>query len=478
MQLEDVRLLVHSDNQGTIGAVNKGRSPNSWINLSVRRLYSTLSRAGSWVHKTRYCRSPLVSQRFFRMFYTMNNRAFFGFAPTGVGAGNRDPRSQVEPKPISPIGRIPHRSYIKILLPGNVIAMSSLRPKVSAKQRLHKWNTPYSLRKREEESQIWSEEIRRLASDAIEGGTTDSTKSTYAAGLLRFNQFCDHLKIPEEQRMPIDPILLSAFIGKYKGSRSGNTIKSWLAGLRAWHLANGAPWLGDDARVKWARKTANREGAHHRREARAPVSDTHMRVLQKGLDLKTPKGAAVWGCACCSQYGCRRLGETTVPSQKGFNPKFHARRSTRIDFKTIEDGVISCAVDLPWTKSTREAGGLMSLTQRPFDKDGICPISALKNHITVNKDVPDHFSLFAYIDENGLSKHLTKESTILRHHSYSNYWNATNGAVELLLAGVPPEIVAQIGGWTSRIKISITDSKPVSNNFAFLIESLPIYLIS
>lgn len=36
-------ILIHSDNQGTIGAVDKGRSGNRHINLSIRRTYSVLS---------------------------------------------------------------------------------------------------------------------------------------------------------------------------------------------------------------------------------------------------------------------------------------------------------------------------------------------------------------------------------------------------------------------------------------------------
>jgi hypothetical protein len=36
-------VLIHSDNQGTIGAMDKGRSPNYHINLSVRRTYTTFS---------------------------------------------------------------------------------------------------------------------------------------------------------------------------------------------------------------------------------------------------------------------------------------------------------------------------------------------------------------------------------------------------------------------------------------------------
>ena len=43
MGLRHCRLLIHSDNQGTIGALEKGHSPNSHINLSVCRTYLVLS---------------------------------------------------------------------------------------------------------------------------------------------------------------------------------------------------------------------------------------------------------------------------------------------------------------------------------------------------------------------------------------------------------------------------------------------------
>ena len=42
MGLKNVHLLIHSDNQGAIGALDKGRSPNYHINLSIRRLYTVL----------------------------------------------------------------------------------------------------------------------------------------------------------------------------------------------------------------------------------------------------------------------------------------------------------------------------------------------------------------------------------------------------------------------------------------------------
>jgi hypothetical protein len=41
--LQSMRVVIHSDNQGTIGAMGKGRSLNYHINMSLRRCYSILT---------------------------------------------------------------------------------------------------------------------------------------------------------------------------------------------------------------------------------------------------------------------------------------------------------------------------------------------------------------------------------------------------------------------------------------------------
>ena len=43
MGVNNVTLLIHSDNQGTIGSIGKGRSRNFHINLSIRRAYVVLA---------------------------------------------------------------------------------------------------------------------------------------------------------------------------------------------------------------------------------------------------------------------------------------------------------------------------------------------------------------------------------------------------------------------------------------------------
>lgn len=43
MGIGNTRLIIYSDNQGTIGPFEKGRSRNFHINLSVRRTYAVLA---------------------------------------------------------------------------------------------------------------------------------------------------------------------------------------------------------------------------------------------------------------------------------------------------------------------------------------------------------------------------------------------------------------------------------------------------
>lgn len=128
--------------------------------------------------------------------------------------------------------------------------------------------------------------------------------------------------------MPASYSLLCAFIGKHKGLQSGNTIRSWMSGLRSWHVVNHAPWYGDDEWVQLARVSANKEGTKHKKPLRAPVSIEHLSALLRVLDLSNPFHAAVFAIALCTFFACRRLGETTVTTAAAFDEQYNVLRST------------------------------------------------------------------------------------------------------------------------------------------------------
>ena len=225
--------------------------------------------------------------------------------------------------------------------------------------------------------------------------------------------------------MPASYTLLCAFIGNYKGTNSGKTIRSWLSGIRAWHLANHAIWYGDDKWAQLARISANKEGSQHKHPLRAPVSIEHLLSLRRAIIATNNFHAAIWAVALVTFFGCHRLGETTVSSISAFNPGLHVLRSAvyvcsayflqsssqflifffRISFTTLRDGSRSASFCIPWTKTTREEGASIILTGRT---NQLCPCDALQSHLTLNRDVPGTASLFTYTTTDGGWEHMTK----------------------------------------------------------------------
>jgi hypothetical protein len=225
--------------------------------------------------------------------------------------------------------------------------------------------------------------------------------------------------------------------------------------VKAWHDINGAPWEGDDRWVELARRTANKEGTAFKRNQRGPVTMEHMIALRAAFDLNRPFDTTAWACAAAAFWGCRHLGELTIPSYEKFDPKFHVTHGAKARDVAARNSTAAITVQIPWTKSTREKGGQLTLTARD---DNFCPKRAFRNHMLVNKHVPPHAPLFAYDVGNGAWSPMTKSwflrrcneiwksATLLRvfRHSFR-----IGGSTELLLAGVAPEIITALGGWTS-----------------------------
>ena len=158
---------------------------------------------------------------------------------------------------------------------------SRFRPPVLASHRLRAWSSPFSIRQR----QLLESSLPPLLVDAayqvVHDAIAPSTKTTYAAGILRFHQFCDSWCINDEAQMPASPILLAAFVGQCSGHYAGGTVRSWLSGIWAWHLTHNAEWHGDHDWVQKASDTSYKEGTAFKCPLRTPVSDDHLLALRQ-----------------------------------------------------------------------------------------------------------------------------------------------------------------------------------------------------
>jgi hypothetical protein len=93
-----------------------------------------------------------------------------------------------------------------------------------------------------------------------------------------------------------------------------------------------------------------------------------LRETRLVLDLTKPFDAAVWALALAAFWDCRRLGELTVPTIEKFDPKYHEGNAPHS--RPQRRAAKATTLSLPWTKSTRERGGKLTLTAR----DGqFCP---------------------------------------------------------------------------------------------------------
>jgi hypothetical protein len=204
------------------------------------------------------------------------------------------------------------------------------------------------------------------------------------------------------------------------------------------------------------KKSADKGGVSFKRPPRGPITDAHMRALRASLDLDSPLGASAWSAACSGYRGCRRLGELLIRSAAKFSTMRDTCRDTQVS-SSIANGRSVRSIHLVWTKTTGTAGGECILTQVSGPDADLCPVWAWENHLRVNHSPSPHTPLFAYRSRSGW-QHLRKDAflrlssaayksaalDLVFGHSYR-----IGGSLALLAAGVAPEIIMKLGGWTS-----------------------------
>ncbi|KAI0647832.1 hypothetical protein C8Q79DRAFT_999404 [Trametes meyenii] len=306
--------------------------------------------------------------------------------------------------------------------------LSPHRPFVLADECISSWTTPYSIAFRHNISSVLSDTAFSRISDTILKGLETRTKKNYGAGLLRFTQFCDLMKIPESARMPAPEPIIAAFVAHYAGTVRHDTITGWLAGLAVWHALNGAKWQGSTM-VAYTKKGAKKLEPPPTPK-RPPVTLEHMHALFARLTLADTFDAAVFAVACCAFWGCRCLGELVVPSRGGFEDGKH----------------VHAGVDV----------GMRATPSDPTD-----PVTALLHHRSINRGIPSGAPLFAF-ETSGTAigwAPMTHDWFLERCNQVwvqaglaplTGHCFRIGGATELLLRGTHPDVVAVQGGWKSR----------------------------
>lgn len=368
-------------------------------------------------------------------------------------------------------GRTPKKS-------NSIYFTSPFRPQVLASERLFFWVSDASLVRRRlliAKNQppavvVWDNALRALYAEG--------TLSAYGSGVVDWIRWCDASSIPEPRRLPIVLDDLRMFIAHKVGVEGASKTNGVLSALQAWHMVQDVPWCGVDDKLVTAfrRGVATHAPPSTRTPPRPPITLAHLRALASFLNLSDPFDSAVFGLACTCFWGLCRLGELTVPSLKDKEPTHRVLRNCRLSVDWATKSSLSCSsldLHLPWTKTTRAAGGNVHLSEWNDCLD-ISATTALIWHLRLNWNVPDSAPLFSYCpSSSSLSSSsssvpltasfstwtpMTKSAFLVRCRDVwaqsglgdcSGHSFRIGGTTELLKRGVSHDTVKLQGRWAS-----------------------------
>jgi hypothetical protein len=299
------------------------------------------------------------------------------------------------------------------------------------------------------DSLVLSSQAKDHVTQAIQGSWASSTLKRYTGAIRQFILFCDTENVPAHLRFPSDEFVLCAFAASSLGRHAGGTPRSRLSALKAWHAAHNVEWKGSERLNFVMNGVRNSAPGTSKHPPRPPVNARMLSQLVESLDLNSPIDAAIAACAATAFWGQCRLGELLPVSS---SPYLAPPLPTRSDFKRSLRDPRSCILFLPHTKTHSHGQEVVLVDQHP----PVNPISLLKNHFRVN-NIQGNMPIFSFHSPNGLlllnkNLFLGRCNTIWSALGYprtTGHCFRIGGTTELLVAGVPPDIVRITGRWSS-----------------------------
>ena len=299
-------------------------------------------------------------------------------------------------------------------------------------------------------SVMLSTHAKKGISYAIQNSWSKTTLRRYTGAIQQFIDFCISERIPDSLHFPADEFVLCTFAASSAGRHAGSTPRARLSAIKAWHIAHNMEWKGSSRLRYVLNGVDNLSPSNSRRSPRPPINSEMLKRLVSCLDLSSPLDAAVAACAVIAFWGQCRLGELLPPTLSSSSSTSLPLRSDLR--KPVRGNPQSYILRLPRTKTHRRGEEIALVSQHePID-----PISLLNNHLRVNPVSLDD-PIFSFFSPNGPST-LTKPvfmrrcNDIWRSFGYphtTGHCFRIGGTTELLVAGVPPEVVKAMGRWSS-----------------------------
>ncbi len=212
-------------------------------------------------------------------------------------------------------------------------------------------------------------------------GLADSTQRTYRSAQKRFLSFC---KAGNFRAVPAAEEVLCRYVSRLAGEGlKHRTIKAYLAGIRFLHVAEGAddPFQPSLLRLHYILRGVKRCEAERgaERRPRLPVTPGILRQLRRIWEREStqPNRTVLWAACCLGYFGFLRMGEMTVPTQDGYDPKVHLNCDDVHVDNAEAPKVLRVSIKQSKTDPFRK--GIDIFVGKTFSD--LCPVSALLSYL-------------------------------------------------------------------------------------------------
>lgn len=285
---------------------------------------------------------------------------------------------------------------------------------------------------------------------ALDSAWADSTQRKYRGTITNFLNFCDSECVPLQDRCPASEHLLCAFASSRLGTVAGSTVQSHISALKAWHAYRNAPWKGAIRLKLVLNGVSNRAPHSSLLPPRPPVTRAMLVVLASNLSPTDPFDCCCLAAATSAFWGQLRLGEILSPWESSY-PSAHITCRLHLSDPINSNG--SRKLHLPFTKVRKNKGEEVILCRQ---RDSSDPIVAIEHHLRFSILSPNH-PLFSYALSSGFAcltrrKFLARCNSIWVHAGFkavTGHSFRIGGTTEMLLSGVPPDVVKALGRWSS-----------------------------
>lgn len=292
-------------------------------------------------------------------------------------------------------------------------------------------------------------QLQDAINTALQHAWSPGSTANHRTAINKFLAFCDEHSIPDAARLPATEELLCAFIASQR-NRAPSTLKNYISGLRAWHITNGVHWEGS-TRLQYVREGMSNMSAAvlKSRPPRPPITREMLNTLHLSLTGGSYEDICILACADTAFWGQCRLGELLLQSDGPIPAVLPVPSGV-----ALSDGAMgTIELKLPYTKTKKWAGDKSTLTQQ---SDISNPVLALKKHLRLNS-VPATYPLFSFRSGQAWTI-LTKSHFLSRCNAiwsknnlprYTGHSFRIGGTTAMLLGGVHPDIVKEMGRWSS-----------------------------